>query len=242
LASIMRSALTCYAKYFNRIHRKIGHVFQGRYRAILCQKESYLLELVRYIHLNPVRAHLVESPQQWRWCSLAAYLHPGQHSWLYTEDVLAYFGKSSRQNLLAFLSQAPGVDPAAIYHPESFPILGDAEFVKFAAAPVLLRRQVTRDFPGPRLQLPKIAKVCAEQFHLPISLLGTPHKGSAALHQLRQMIPFAAIHYFFYSASRLAQFFHVAPSSVSRMNYAFCAKIRQQPLLEKQLFQSLINR
>jgi putative transposase len=60
----LRSALTSYAKYFNRIHRKMGHVFQGRYRAILCQKESYLLELVRYIHLNPVRAHLVESPQQ----------------------------------------------------------------------------------------------------------------------------------------------------------------------------------
>jgi REP element-mobilizing transposase RayT len=85
LSTIMRSSLTSYAKSFNRTHHKIGHVFQGRYRAILCQKEPYLLELVRYIHLNPVRAHLVDSPQQWRWSSLASYLHPGQHPWLYTK-------------------------------------------------------------------------------------------------------------------------------------------------------------
>jgi REP element-mobilizing transposase RayT len=241
LSTIMRSALTSFAKYFNRTHHKIGHVFQGRYRAILCQKESYLLELVRYIHLNPVRAHLVESPQQWRWCSLASYLHPSQHPWLYTKDVLAHFGQRPRHHLLAFLSQAPAVDPAAIYRPESFPLLGDAEFVKLATAPVPLRRQVTRSFPGPRFQLPKIARVCADQSHLPVSLSETPHKGSAALHRLRQMITFAATHYFYYSTSRLAQFFHVAPSSISRMNYAFCVKIRQHPSLEKQLFQSLMK-
>jgi hypothetical protein len=184
LSTIMRSALTSFAKYFNRTRHKIGHVFQGRYRAILCQKESYLLELVRYIHLNPVRAHLVDSPQQWRWCSLASYLHPSQHPWLYTKDVLAHFGQRPRHHLLAFLSQAPAVDPAAIYRPESFPLLGDAEFVKLATAPVPLRRQVTRSFPGPRFQLPKIARVCADQSHLPVSLLETPHKGSAAFASL----------------------------------------------------------
>jgi putative transposase len=110
LSTIMRSCLTRYAQQFNRIHHLTGHVFQGRYRAILCQKESYLLELVRYVHLNPVRAHLVEAPQQWRWSSLNDYVHPSQHCWLHTEEVLSLFGNRPRNKLLSFLSQSPALD------------------------------------------------------------------------------------------------------------------------------------
>jgi hypothetical protein len=242
LASIMRSALTSFAQYFNCLHHKVGHVFQGRYRVTLCQKESYLLELVRYLHLNPVRAHRVESPQQWRWCSLASYLHPGQHTWLFTQDVLACFGKRPRHKLLDFLSQASGWDPAAIYPHESFPILGDAEFVKLSTAPVPLRRQLLRSFPGPRLSLTEIAQTCCEQLRFSMRLLETPHKGNSTLHQLRQLITFSATHYFHYSTSHLSQFFHVAPSAVSRMNYAFCTKIIEEPALERQLFQSFIKK
>jgi REP element-mobilizing transposase RayT len=64
-----KSAETGHARPFNRRHRKSGHVFQARYRAILCDKPSYLLELVRYIHLNPVRAGLVSRPEEWPWSS-----------------------------------------------------------------------------------------------------------------------------------------------------------------------------
>jgi hypothetical protein len=198
--------------------------------------------LARYIHLNPVRARLVDSPQRWPWSSLASYLDLSQHPWLYTHDILAYFGKRPRHNLLSFLSQAPDVDANAIYRPESFPLLGDAQFVRRAAAPVPLRRKVTRSFPGRRLQLSTIAQACAEHAHLSVRLLETPHKGSAALYQLRQLITFAATHYFYYSSSQLARFFNISPSSVSRMNYAFRAKIREKPSIEKQLFQSLINK
>jgi REP element-mobilizing transposase RayT len=242
LSSIMRSALTSFAKYFNRLHRKVGHVFQGRYRAILCQKETYLMELVRYIHLNPVRAHLANSPQQWRWCSLASYLHLSQHSFLYTQDILACFGQRPRLNLLDFLSQAPALASSLIYPPESFPLLGDDAFAKRATEPVQLRRQLPRSFPGPRLSLATIAKVCSEQSHLPMRLLDNPHKGCSDLHYLRQIIAFAATHYFFYKPSQLAQFFHVAPSSVSRMNFDFRVKILKQPVLEMQLFQPFIKR
>jgi len=115
--------LSGYAGAFNRRHHRIGHLFQNRYKSIVVEEEPYLLELVRYLHLNPVRAHRVESPQQWRWCSLASYLHPGQYAWLYTQDVLACFGKRPRHQLLDFLSLASGLDSAAIYPCESFPIL-----------------------------------------------------------------------------------------------------------------------
>ncbi len=61
LATVMRRLLTGYAVSFNRRHRRHGHLFQNRYKSILCQEDTYLLELVRYIHLNPLRAKSVES-------------------------------------------------------------------------------------------------------------------------------------------------------------------------------------
>ena len=60
LATFMRRLLTGYAAYFNRKHNRTGHLFQNRYKLIVCEEEPYLLELVRYIHLNPLRAGLVD--------------------------------------------------------------------------------------------------------------------------------------------------------------------------------------
>jgi len=61
LATVMRRLLTGYAVSYNRRHRRHGHLFQNRYKSILCQEDAYLLELVRYIHLNPLRAKIVRS-------------------------------------------------------------------------------------------------------------------------------------------------------------------------------------
>jgi len=58
-----------YTQRFNRIHKRTGHVFQGRYKAILVEKESYLLELARYIVLNPVRSRMVRAAKDWPWSS-----------------------------------------------------------------------------------------------------------------------------------------------------------------------------
>ncbi len=57
---VMQRLLTGYSQYYNRRYRHVGHVFQGRHKAILCQSDGYLGKLVRYIHLNPVRARMVE--------------------------------------------------------------------------------------------------------------------------------------------------------------------------------------
>jgi putative transposase len=61
LSKFMQGLQQAYTQYFNRRHNKVGHLFQGRYHAILCDKDEYLLSLVRYIHLNPVRAKMVAS-------------------------------------------------------------------------------------------------------------------------------------------------------------------------------------
>jgi len=64
IATVMRRLLTGYAVTFNRRHRRHSHLFQNRYKSILCQEEIYLKELVRYIHLNPLRANVVGDLQQ----------------------------------------------------------------------------------------------------------------------------------------------------------------------------------
>jgi putative transposase len=81
-----------YAQAFNRRHARVGHLFQGRYHAVLVEKEAYLLELVRYIVLNPVRVGWHELPEQWRWSSYRALagLEP-RPAWLATDWLLAQF-------------------------------------------------------------------------------------------------------------------------------------------------------
>ena len=59
ISAVMRRLLTWYAQYFNRRHRRTGHLFENRYKSILCDEDNYLLALIRYIHVNPVRAGIV---------------------------------------------------------------------------------------------------------------------------------------------------------------------------------------
>jgi len=69
LSRIMHVMQFRYTRYFNKRYGKVGHLFQGRYRAIICDKDAYLLELVRYIHLNPIRSKAVDDPERYPWTS-----------------------------------------------------------------------------------------------------------------------------------------------------------------------------
>lgn len=74
LAQVMQGFNTAYTKYFNRKHSTVGHVFQGRYKALLVDKANYLLELTRHIHLAPIREGLKERPWRYPWSSCPAYV------------------------------------------------------------------------------------------------------------------------------------------------------------------------
>ena len=92
LSKGMRQLNGRYTQKFNREHRRVGHVFQGRYKAILIEKDSYLLELSRYIVLNPVRASMVHSVIDWPWSSYRATIGEQVKSgWLNTDWLLAIF-------------------------------------------------------------------------------------------------------------------------------------------------------
>ena len=97
LARAMRALNGDYAKQFNRVHRRVGHLFQGRYKAILVDRDSYLVELSRYIHLNPVRAGIVERAEQYRWSSAQAYVgRRAAPRFLTMADLLGRFGRGER--------------------------------------------------------------------------------------------------------------------------------------------------
>jgi putative transposase len=91
-----------YAQWWNRRHERVGHVFQGRFKDQIVQQEGYLLSLCRYIALNPVRAGLVESPDNWEWSSYAATtgLQPSP-SFLAVDSLLQLFGAGERATLQA---------------------------------------------------------------------------------------------------------------------------------------------
>lgn len=95
-----------YTRWINWRERRTGHLFQGRYKALLIDGESYLLELVRYLHLNPVRARLTRSPEEYPWSSHHAYLGQNTLPWLTTDEVLAQFGQrvgQARQGYARFV-------------------------------------------------------------------------------------------------------------------------------------------
>jgi putative transposase len=95
LSRVMQRLGGGYTQYFNRRHRLTGHLFQGRYKAILCDKDNYLMELSRYLHLNPVRAKLVKDPADYPWSSYGAYARGAdRQKWMETTEVLEQFGRS----------------------------------------------------------------------------------------------------------------------------------------------------
>jgi REP element-mobilizing transposase RayT len=100
LSKCMRRLLTGYVVNYNRRHTRYGHLFQNRYKSILCEEDPYLLELTRYIHLNPLRAGVVKSLKELRgypWCGHSALMGSVERGWQDTDTVLAYFGKRGKR-------------------------------------------------------------------------------------------------------------------------------------------------
>jgi putative transposase len=98
LSRIMQNLIFRYTRYINAQQKRTGHLFQGRYKALLIDADAYLLELVRYIHLNPVRASIVKTPKDYPWTSHHAYLGEKNIGWLTTEWVLAQFSANIKKS------------------------------------------------------------------------------------------------------------------------------------------------
>ena len=103
LSAGMQQLNGSYSGYFNRRHRRSGHLFQGRFKGHLIEEEGHFLQVSRYIHLNPVRARLVERPEQWPWGSCPGYVRAArQLDWICYDRVLGEFGRQGSQARRAY--------------------------------------------------------------------------------------------------------------------------------------------
>jgi len=111
VATVLKRLLTGYAMYYNRTHKRSGHLFQNRYKSILCQEDTYLLELVRYIHLNPLRAKLVADMKKldiYPYAGHSALIGKMTVAWQNTSYILGLFGEKvspARRRYRAFVEK-----------------------------------------------------------------------------------------------------------------------------------------
>lgn len=133
LSKGMRQLNGVYTQRFNRRHKRVGHVFQGRYKAILVQKDSYLMELARYVVLNPVRAEMVRQVEGWPWSSYRATAGISTApSWLTTDWLLGIFSPERGEAMKrygAFVAEGKN-QPAPWENLKNQIYLGSASFVE----------------------------------------------------------------------------------------------------------------
>ncbi len=150
LSKGMRQLNGMYTQASNRRHHRTGHLFQGRFKGILVDKESYLLELTRYVVLNPVRAGMVKHPVEYEWSSYRAMVGEAPPpDWLATDGLLAQFGKrraNARRKYARYVDE--GIPLGSIWAELRQQIyLGDEKFIK--------RMQRKAELQGDELSIPR---------------------------------------------------------------------------------------
>ena len=134
VSRIMQRVLTTYSQYHNRKYKKIGHLFQGRYKAILCQSDQYLGELVRYIHMNPVRSKIVKRPEHYEYSGHRAYIGLDNSGLVDTEPMLRHFGGTKKRAVEAYIRFVESCidqgSEARFYQASEGRVLGSDEFLK----------------------------------------------------------------------------------------------------------------
>ncbi len=151
LSQIMRHINGAYTTYFNVKRKRHGHLFQGRYKAILVDADPYATELSRYIHLNPVRAGAVARPDDYEWSSYRQYVGPAKTAtWLKTSFILGYFsGEDAGEAYRAFVNDGlleEGESP--LKQVVASTVLGSPEFVREISRQHLAEKQPDRNVPA----------------------------------------------------------------------------------------------
>lgn len=216
LSLIMQRLLTRYSKHFNIRHRRFGHLFQGRYKAIVCQKDVYLQELLRYIHLNPLRAKLVREASAWPWSSHREYIGQKRGDLVDSQFPLSMFHHHrvrSHRLYAAFVGEGVGIGHQQQYYPpQSLPCLGEQDFVSE------YRELVDKRTEG---EDPRRAPLSLERL-VALSKTGIPQQMLRSRSQARKIT--AARRDFVLRAvevghrpSRIAAFLQCSPSAVSKI-------------------------
>lgn len=155
LSQIMRHINGAYTTYFNIKRKRAGHLFQGRFKAILVEADEYALELSRYIHLNPVRVGMADKPREYPWSSFQSYIGQGKvPDWLKTNFILGYFGKNKLEagkKYSVFVEELIGTEyDSPLLDAIGTAILGSPGFVESVMETHVGKRELSRDLPALR--------------------------------------------------------------------------------------------
>jgi len=141
-----------YALYVNAKYKRGGHLFQGRFKSIIIEADLYLKELSRYIHLNPVRANMVETPSKYQWSSYSAYIGKVEvPEWLETSWLLSCFGKKKHERQSNYKKFVENIDAQSLENPAKDVIggyiLGTDNFCKWIKAEFLSDKDEDLEIP-----------------------------------------------------------------------------------------------
>ena len=214
LSKIMQGLQQSYTAYFNRKYEVEGHLFQGRYKAILCDGDAYLLTLLKYIHLNPVRAKISGRPDEYLWSSHHAYL--GNKDLLVDSDFVLHFFDTKQVSAVSryrdFMNDSTCADRKEIYGTIDQRFLGDDQFVD---AIVDSTRTVITDKNKPRRHSFEQILAVVETI-TGISLEEIRSKGkSREISRARTIFCRVALN-FSYRVKEIAEFLGKDPSAISR--------------------------
>lgn len=211
LSQFMCWSASQYARFVNRKRNRSGHLFERRHKAILVKDDAYLLELVKYIHLNPVRAGLVASPERYIWSSHRGYLGTQNVDWLTTRGVLSCFAGSiavAREGYREFMNQNQSWQPLQDKNScDEEAILNSSELS------MRRRRTIAEEDVGKRIA-ELVAEYCSSHDIDPAILLGPGRQRVAA--RARGVISHQAITNGICTTSDLALYFGRAPEVVAR--------------------------
>lgn len=230
LSHIMHHLSFRYARYFNRMYSRIGHLFQGRFKSILVDAENYLTELVRYIHLNPVRAGMVSLPIEYNWSGHKAYMGLVDISWLAQDWILRKFH--------AYRDPARKLYSEYILHGIGEPL--NQEFYHHCIAGGLLATESEREKhiikSSLNYSITDLIKIVSKNFNLPAEALRLPGK-RRELVEARGVMTLLARNSGHITLKNLAEFFEKDPDYLSRLATSTEKKIYTVPELSKKMDQ-----
>ena len=233
LSKLMQNIAQRYTHWFNKRYGRVGHLFQGRYKAILVDEDAYLLELIRYIHLNPVRADVVTGPIDYLLSSHAAYTgHVKPPSWLTIHRCLGHFGKTesaARPAYLHFMGQTTEEEllEQLRHGNKEGRILGNENFIK----DVLTQNSET--VPA-EITIRQLVDVVAHAYQVsPLEMASASR--SRYLAEARAMTTLIGMDHCNYLLSNFSQYFKRDMSSMSKLVKALRARLKKNRLMHEKM-------
>jgi putative transposase len=227
LGKFMQGLQQSYTQYYNRKYKKVGHLFQGRYKAILCQKDAYLLELVRYIHLNPVRSKLALTPQDYRYSGDPAYRSGKATAIIDPRAVLKMIGGTNGYKKFIRDGHEDG-HREEYYEVVDQRFLGDQEFGEE------LTRNYEDEEPKKRRALSVVVKELAAGLKIDIEPLRAPSRGWKVAGQ-RTMIAYVLVRRAGYPVKDVAGYFGRDATTISSMLSRYDTRLENEPQVERQM-------